>query len=73
MADILVADDTRSIRTALTILLEEYGHTVRLASNGDEALSEYRKRRPDMLLLHPEIEESLKPKEKKKRRRTSDV
>ena len=51
MADILVADDTRSIRTALTILLEEYGHTVRLASNGDEALSEYRKRRPDMLLL----------------------
>ena len=51
MADILVADDTRSIRTALSILLEEAGHTVRLASNGDEALSEYGRRRPDMLLL----------------------
>ena len=51
MADILLADDTRSIRTAVSILLEEAGHTVRLASNGDEALSEYRKRRPDMLLL----------------------
>lgn len=51
MADILVADDTRSLRTALSILLEEAGHTVRLAANGDEALSEYRKRRPDMLLL----------------------
>lgn len=51
MADILVADDTRSIRTALSILLEEAGHAVRLASNGDEALSEYRKRRPDLLLL----------------------
>ena len=51
MADILVADDTRSIRTALSILLEEAGHMVRLASNGDEALSEYGRRRPDMLLL----------------------
>lgn len=51
MADILVADDTRSIRTALSILLEEAGHTVRLAFNGEEALLEYRKRRPDMLLL----------------------
>ena len=51
MADILVADDTRSIRTALSILLEEAGHTVRLASNGEDALEEYRKRRPDLLLL----------------------
>ena len=51
MADILVADDTRSIRTALSILLEEAGHTVRLAANGEEALAEYRRRRPDLLLL----------------------
>jgi DNA-binding response OmpR family regulator len=51
MADILVADDTRSIRTALTILLEEEGHTVRLASDGDAALAEYREKRPDLLLL----------------------
>lgn len=51
MADILVADDTRSIRTALTILLEEEGHEVRLAFDGDAALAEYRKKRPDLLLL----------------------
>lgn len=51
MADILVADDTRSMRNALSILLEEEGHTVRLAADGAEALAEYGKKRPDMLLL----------------------
>ena len=38
----------------------------------EEAVKITKERRPDMLLLHPEIEESLKPKEKK-RRRTSNV
>ena len=51
MADILVADDTSSIRNMLSILLAEEGHTVRLATNGEEALAEYAKHRPDMLLL----------------------
>ena len=51
MADILVADDTKSIRTTLSILLEEEGHEVRLTSNGEETMSEYRKKRPDLLLL----------------------
>ena len=51
MADILVADDTRAIRSALVILLEEEGHEVRLASDGEEALSECRRKRPDLLLL----------------------
>ena len=51
MADILVADDTQSIRNTLSILLAEEGHTVRLAANGEETLAEYAKRRPDMLLL----------------------
>ena len=51
MADILVADDTRSIRSTLSLLLEEEGHTVRLASDGESALAEYRRKRPDMLLL----------------------
>ena len=51
MADILVADDTRSIRSALSLLLEEEGHTVRLAADGASALEEYRRQRPDMLLL----------------------
>ncbi len=34
----------------------------------EEAVKITKERRPDMLLAHPEIEESLKPKEKKKRR-----
>ena len=34
----------------------------------EEAVKITRKRRPDMLEKHPEIEESLRPKEKKKRR-----
>ena len=51
MADILVADDTQSIRNTLAILLDEEGYSVRLAANGDEALAEYKRRRPDMLIL----------------------
>lgn len=51
MADILVADDTRAIRNALVILLEEEGHTVRLASDGETALAECKRQRPDLLLL----------------------
>ena len=38
----------------------------------EEAVRITKERRPDMLLLHPEIEESLKPKEKKKKRRSSN-
>jgi tRNA (guanine37-N1)-methyltransferase len=33
----------------------------------EEAVKITRERRPDMLLLHPEIEESLLPKKKKSR------
>ena len=51
MADILVADDTRSIRTTLSLLLEEEGHEVRLAADGESTLAEYNRRRPDLLLL----------------------
>ena len=34
----------------------------------EEAVKITRERRPDMLLLHPEIEESLQPKKKKRRK-----
>jgi DNA-binding response OmpR family regulator len=51
MADILVVDDTPSVRTALSILLEEEGHAVDFASDGDEALERYERKRPDLLLL----------------------
>ena len=51
MADILVADDTRAIRRAIAILLEEEGYEVRFAADGEETLAEYDKKRPDLLLL----------------------
>ena len=38
----------------------------------EEAVKITRERRPDMLLLHPEIEESLKPKVKKRKRRENN-
>ena len=37
----------------------------------EEAVNITRERRPDLLLLHPEIEESLMPKQKRKRRGTN--
>ena len=51
MVDVLVADDTRAIRRALAILLEEEGYEVRFAADGDEAIAEYGRKRPDLLLL----------------------
>ncbi len=51
MTDILVADDTKSIRKTIRILLEEEGWSVRLAQNGDEVLAAYSEKRPDVLLL----------------------
>lgn len=51
MADILVVDDTESVRTTISILLEEEGHSVRFAEDGEAALSEYDRARPDLLLL----------------------
>ena len=49
--EILLADDDRPIRKALTALLEENGYAVRVARDGVEALEMYRARRPDLLLL----------------------
>ena len=37
----------------------------------EEAVKITRERRPDMLLLHPEIEESLQPKKKRKEKRNN--
>ena len=50
-ADILLADDERSVRLLLKEVLESRGHAVRTASNGDQALALYRARRPDLLVL----------------------
>lgn len=51
MADILIADDERAIRSGLRALLRREGHSVRAAKNGDEAVAMYRERRPDLMLL----------------------
>ena len=50
-ADILLADDERSIRTLLKGVLESRGYAVRTAANGNQALALYGARRPDLLLL----------------------
>jgi len=36
----------------------------------EEAVKVTRERRPELLLLHPEFEEALLPKEKKKKKKT---
>ena len=51
MADILVAEDYPSTRSALRMLLKSAGHTVRFAVNGEEALAQVAQKRPDLLLL----------------------
>ena len=50
-ADILLADDERSIRSRLKGVLESRGYAVRTAADGDRALALYGARRPDLLLL----------------------
>jgi len=50
MASILVVDDEESIRKMLMRLLTSEGHTVHLASDGNEALQLYRAHHPDIVL-----------------------
>lgn len=51
MSEILFADDDEALRRMLADALAAGGHTVRLASNGKEALAEVRQRPPDLILL----------------------
>ena len=51
MARILVADDAAFMRMRLHNLLAEAGHTVLEASNGAEAVEQYQKERPDLVLM----------------------
>lgn len=48
--DIVIADGSACVRQALSETLEECGYSVRTASEGLEALSEIRRRTPDILL-----------------------
>lgn len=49
--EILVVDDERSMRQALRGLLEREGYAVRTAADGEAALAEFRRQRPDLVLL----------------------
>lgn len=50
-ADVILAEDERVIRAAMTGLLENAQFKVRAAGDGEEALALYRERRPDLMIL----------------------
>ena len=49
--EILLAEDETAIREGLVVLLEGENYAVRAAADGEEALSLFRARRPDLVLL----------------------
>jgi two-component system, OmpR family, alkaline phosphatase synthesis response regulator PhoP len=49
--EILLVDDDRDIRDSLRIILENNGYTVRLASNGKEALEALKTALPGVMVL----------------------
>ncbi len=51
MAEILIADDERTVRAAYRKLLECEGHSVRAVRNGKEAVEAFTEHRPDLVLL----------------------
>src|SRR5688500_9555608 len=51
MATILVVDDEPNIREVVGLYLRRDGHSVVLASDGEEALRLHRERRPDLVVL----------------------
>lgn len=51
MAKILVVDDAAFMRMKATRLLTEHGYQVTEASTGAEAVEQYRRERPDAVLL----------------------
>lgn len=51
MADILLAEDDRIVRSTLVALLENAGHSVRAVRDGKRALAAFGEKRPDLVLL----------------------
>lgn len=51
MADILIVDDSPDIRLFLTFALEDAGHMVRQAEDGEQGLQEIERQAPDLMLL----------------------
>ncbi|MET0183192.1 MAG: sigma-54 dependent transcriptional regulator [Caulobacterales bacterium] len=50
-SDILVVDDEADIRELISGILEDEGHVVRVARDGDEALDAIRRRSPSLVVL----------------------
>jgi len=50
-SDILIVDDEADIRELVSGILEDEGHTTRLAANSQECLSAIEERRPSLLIL----------------------
>ena len=48
---VLVVDDEANILLSLEFLMKKAGYDVRIARDGEEALAEMRKARPDLVLL----------------------
>jgi two-component system response regulator MtrA len=51
MATILLVEDDASVREAVSLALETYGHEIATAVSGNEALDRWRQLHPDLLLL----------------------
>ena len=47
---VLVVDDKEWIRVAISLVLEEFGYSVRFAEDGHSALREIQQQNPDILL-----------------------
>src|SRR5580704_16236460 len=59
MADILIIDDEPEMRFVLTHILQGAGHSVREAQDGREAIDEFRRKRPALIIsdiLMPNVE-----------------
>jgi two-component system, chemotaxis family, chemotaxis protein CheY len=50
MSKILAVDDTRALRNMLAACLKKGGHEVLVACDGEEALSQLRRHKPDMVI-----------------------
>lgn len=48
---ILLVDDTQTMRMLMTAILEDFGHEVISRQNGAEAVEEYLKSHPDLILM----------------------
>ncbi|GIX15680.1 MAG: hypothetical protein KatS3mg118_3639 [Paracoccaceae bacterium] len=58
MSDILVVDDEPDIRTLLTEILEDEGHSTRVAWDADTALAEINRSAPDLVILDIWLQDS---------------